>query len=151
MSRHQLIQITSLVKKSSNYLMNLCSWHLCWMQAGAAINDISPKIISISNMAQFCWSITFISFWNFTYSTTEILWYSGQNIETIWRLKDKFWTNEMSWNLDLRLVSEKYPFKATAPRPRTQYGTYLDDRPLFKELDNILQQLNQHWIRSDGI
>ena len=55
-------------------------------------------------------NITFIicSFWDSTHNTTVVLPCCVQNFKTIGRLRDKLWTNDISWDLRLGSVSEIY-------------------------------------------
>ena len=81
------------------------------------ILGIDRKRILNSYLAKSRFPITYLavaqSFWNFAQSTTVILPCSVK--KTIGQLKLMLWTNEISWDLGLRCVSDGYPILHKAP------------------------------------
>ena len=99
---------------------NLDIIEACWYclysnSSGAvcAIWDICLKLIINSNLVKFCSPITSVSvvqsFWNYAQSKAVILPCSVQNFKMIELSTQILWTNEISWDLSLRWVFDRYP------------------------------------------
>ena len=83
-------------------------------------NHILPKLNLNSNLVRFNLPITYFSiaqsFWNFAQNMAVTLPCSVQNFEMIGQLKLMVWTEEISWDLSSRWVSEgRISYIATSP------------------------------------
>ena len=96
-------------------------WQPCSKQAkgAAAIEDITPHLILISNLNKSALSVTFFSvaqsFWNCSQSKVVILPCSMQNIKTISPLKQVLWMNNILQDLSLTWVSGDSLYCNTPP------------------------------------
>ena len=92
------------------------------IQGAVAMSDIPLKFILNSNLAKSRSSRTPISitksFWKFAQSTAVILSCSVQNFETIWKLNNKLWANEISRDLNMGCRSDGYR-KLQQPTPNS--------------------------------
>ena len=99
--------------------LKLDQYHGFWVPGGLCNIDIRPKRISNPNPMKSHLHITYFSgtqsFWHFAQSMAASLPWSVQNFKMIAWIIWMLCTNDISWDLRLRRVSDRYPILHRPP------------------------------------